>query len=195
MLDRVACKLRALHDFRLDQCFVPPVLETRELSNRVRDLLIPFWLREHFDVKRPRGGVVDQESQVRRILIDIHDIELIEHRRHLLCDQLGIINTNTKAHDRAHVSKNRIPHLRVALLGGELRNVLMRKDQIKTILARLRKNRRDTVGDEVLKLVDIQIEVVAVFLGNVHPRECGHLQLRHDNQSQEIRVHLPDLAL
>ena len=70
---------------------------------------------------------------------------------------------------------------------GKLGDVLIRRDQGQSPLARFRQDRSEAVGGEVLEFVDIEGEVAALVFGDVAPRFGGLRDGGDQKRAQEMR--------
>ena len=92
---------------------------------------------------------------------------------------LGVERADAEGDERSGIAEDS-----VLQAFRQLRNCLVRRDQRETPLARFREDRCETVGREVLELVDIQREVAALVLRHVPPR-FGRLRARGDEKRAE----------
>ncbi len=125
---------------------------------------------------------------------------LTEHGCKFFRNVLRIFRSDLEAHDSSDVTEHRIAHLRARLtvvLGftDELTDVLVRHDEPELVLTGLAEDRREGIRDEILELVDVEVEPLAVTLRNICSRERGHIHFVDENQTKQLRVHVADLSL
>jgi len=105
-------------------------------------------------------------------------------------EQSGVFCRHAKDHERAGIAKDGRAHGIAELLG-----VLVREREMYCELARLRKQRREGVGAEGLKLVDVDEERRPVLGRLVATRHGDELQVREQERAEQIRRLLPYLSL
>src|SRR3989344_932230 len=110
-----------------------------------------------------------------------------ESRVKFALERFRVRGSNAKQNNGSYVSENRIFDLG-AILGNQLSNILVRDRQIQAIFSCLGKNRGKRFGREILKFVDIEIEIFSFILGNIHPAHGRELQLGNEHSTQQGRV-------
>jgi len=105
-------------------------------------------------------------------------------------EQSGVFCRHAKDHERAGIAKDGRAHGIAELLG-----VLVREREMYCELARLRKQRREGVGAEGLKLVDVDEERRPVLGRLVATRHGDELQVREQERAEHIGCLLPYLPL
>src|SRR3989344_5133070 len=122
-------------------------------------------------------------------IVDVHEVLRREHRLEFIFHKLGVIRADPESHDRADVAEDR-----VADFIGKLFDELVGNEEIQAVFASFGQDRGDAIGGEILELIDVEIEVFAGVIGNVHPRKGGHKQFANDDHAQKIRIDVPNAA-
>ena len=112
----------------------------------------------------------------------------------------GIVYADSKADNGAHVAEHGVAHLGGCLLvrrrlPHELADVLVRHDEPELVLARFAEDGGEGVRDEVLELVHVEVEARAFLALHIGAGERGHIHLVHEDEAEELRVDVADLAL
>lgn len=102
-------------------------------------------------------------------------------------DQLGVRRRYAKYHERADVAE----HCRTNRV-AELLGVLVRERKMCRELSRFRKQRREGIGAEGLKLVDVDEERRPVLGRLVATRHGDELQVREQERTEKVGCLLPN---
>ena len=71
----------------------------------------------------------------------------------------------------------------------------MRQNETKPVFPRFRQDLRDRIRGDVLKLIQVEIEVLTLAFRHIDPGESCHEQAPHDDHTKQPRIDLSDLSL
>src|SRR6185369_14013569 len=97
--------------------------------------------------------------------------------------EVGIWNTNTERHDSTHVAKDGVLHIFFNLC-----HKLVGNNEVQAILTSLREDDGKVLGCVVLKLIDIQIEILALLKRNVLSTHGRGQDLGNQNETEEFGI-------
>ena len=105
-------------------------------------------------------------------------------------EQCGVRRRHAEYHERGGIAEDGGAHRVAELLG-----ILVRQRKMRCEFSRLRKQRREGVGAEGLKLVDVDEERCPGLGHLVATRHGDELQVRKQKRAEQVRRLLPYLAL
>ena len=124
------------------------------------------------------------------ILRQIDDIVHEENRIEFLFQKFGIRRPDPERNDGPRIPENRISDLLV-----DLGHILIRQHEIEVVFPGFGKDIGERFRREVLKLIDVQVEIRTFFLGHIHPTHGGQLNLRDHHRSEQGTIILADTTL
>ncbi len=136
------------------------------------------WHVEHHDFAD--GGIVRGLGE---ILSGENGGEGLDH-------EIGVGDADATADDRADV-----PEEGFADFVGELGHELVSDDEVEAVLAGLGENRLEGVGGEVLELVDVEAEILALFLWDILAAHGGLLEFHDEDHAEKVGVNVAEAAL
>ena len=184
-------------DFLIDEDFLAAVFHARIFLDGFGQLFIFGGIPDGFHGERTGGGVADVQFDIRLVVGDAQDILFGQIRRVFLGEIFRVFGADFKAHHRADVTKDGVAHTRVVVAAGslcELGDVLVRHDKSETVFAGFGQNCGKSVGGEILELIDIEIEILALFLGHILAAHGRHVDLVDENKAEELGVQITDFA-
>ncbi len=169
----------------------------REAADRLHAalVLLEFGRRQRVHGERLARDALDHQAHVRVVFGQAEDVFGQNHLLELQAERLGVVGAHLEHAHTAHVAEHGIPERGVLVVDEELVHVLMRHRQVQAVLARLGEDRSEGLGGEVLELIDVQVEVAALFLGDVRAAHGVQLELGHEHGTEERRVVLAELSL
>src|SRR5258708_4415591 len=116
-------------------------------------------------------------------LLNVGQISFREDGSKLMLEKVSIGNTDAKCNEGTNVAKHGIFDIFF-----NLSHKLVSHNQIQLVLTCFRENNGKIFGRVVLKLVNIQIEILALIHGNILATHSSCQDLWNQNQTQELGI-------
>src|SRR5579872_2036189 len=94
--------------------------------------------------------------------VNINQICFTKGWLEFMLQEICILDTNSKGGNRTNVTKDSLFHIIFHLSGKLIRN-----NKIQFIFSCLRQNGSKVRGSKILKLINIQVKILTLFVGNI----------------------------
>src|ERR1035441_5489735 len=138
--------------------------------------------RQHPGAERLPVGSIFQQFYDCLVTVKVGNDARREGVSEFLFHHLRIGVSDAKGDERSHIAEDGLTDRKWKLV-----NVLVRKNEAQTVFTGFRQNGGKSIGREILKLVNEEIEVGARVFGAVCPPHCAELKLGGEQGTEQIR--------
>src|ERR1035437_3755196 len=136
---------------------------------------------QHPGAERLLVGSVLQQLYDRLVTVKVGNDACRKRVSEFLFHHLRIGVSDAKGDERSHIAENGLTDWKWKLV-----NVLVRKDEAQTVFTGFRQKGSKSIGREILKLVNEEIEGGARVFGAVRPSHCAKLKLSGEKGTEQI---------